>query len=254
VANMFIGPLLDESARATATSNTLNAQRPTPVAGMFIGPLLNESDRALATSNVLNAQRPTPVASMIDNVSGPAGNATRAINSIPNRTVTVTFNEITNRIINWLPGSGGPGAAFGGAVEDLVGQRQPVYRYDSGGAVVGPGWGQMDMVRAIGPDPRARYRIGNGEHILDTRDVSLLGGQSQVYALREMLNMGKLGNAPVDTIRQMVDNGAGVRKGDSEPGTIAGFINYGRVELRDESQFYRQAEQARREILASVLG
>jgi hypothetical protein len=82
-------------------------------------------------------------------------------------------------------------------------------KFDGGGAVVGRGGPWDDLVPFRGPNPAISYSAANGEHILDGRDVALMGGQAGVYAFREMLNSGKLGGPPVtDTLRRMVATGA----------------------------------------------
>jgi hypothetical protein len=47
--------------------------------------------------------------------------------------------------------------------------------------------------------------VSPGEHVLDTKDVALMGGQAGVYAFREMLNAGQInGPGPDNAIRTMV--------------------------------------------------
>jgi hypothetical protein len=242
-ADLASGPYTRSYNNIMNSNRLLHLQRPTPIAA------LNDL-ASVARAQTVGAQRPTPTVNAVDNASGTLSRILSTILSIPlfrTSTITTVF-----RTIGSIPLFGGVGAK-GGAVEDI--QLRPIHRFAGGGAVVGPGFGEMDLVRATGPDPTAQYRIGNGEHIWDTRDVAMAGGQSAVYALRDLISTGKLGLSPVDTIRRIVDTGDGARKSaGGESSMIAGFVNHGTIELRDESQFYRQAEQSRREILASVLG
>ncbi|MEA9986293.1 hypothetical protein, partial [Subtercola sp. RTI3] len=73
--------------------------------------------------------------------------------------VTMTTDQITNRITN----------DYGNGLGVLKA---------SGGAITGPGTGTSDSIPA---------RLSNGEHVLTARDVSAMGGQSAVYAMRASL-------------------------------------------------------------------
>lgn len=50
----------------------------------------------------------------------------------------------------------------------------------SGGAIEGPGTGTSDTA--------GLYRLSNGEHVLTTEEVGLMGGQAAVYAFRDSLS------------------------------------------------------------------
>lgn len=91
-------------------------------------------------------------------------------------------------------------AATGGAIE---GGR--VVRYDSGGPVFGPGGPTDDLVPALGPDPRARYRLSNGEHVWTAAEVRAAGGQEAVADIRRAVLAGARGYA----------GGGGVASGQS---------------------------------------
>lgn len=55
--------------------------------------------------------------------------------------------------------------------------------FASGGAVYGPGTGTSDSILA---------RLSRGEHVLTAAEVKALGGQRQVYAMREMIAKGHM--------------------------------------------------------------
>ena len=64
--------------------------------------------------------------------------------------------------------------AMGGAIE---------HGFAAGGSVVGAGTGTSDSIPAVGPGG-ARYALSNGEHVLTADEVTKLGGQGAVYAMR----------------------------------------------------------------------
>ena len=67
---------------------------------------------------------------------------------------------------------------------DLSSEFQGVGGRARGGAIYGPGSGTSDTA--------GLYRLSNGEHVLTAAEVSKLGGQSAVYALRKAVMAGNL--------------------------------------------------------------
>ena len=75
-----------------------------------------------------------------------------------------------------------------------------VGRYATGGAIYGAGGPTSDMVPAL---------LSSGEHVMTAAEVAALGGQSQAYALREMIRAGwkpqrfATGGAPFGHLAQL---------------------------------------------------
>jgi hypothetical protein len=65
---------------------------------------------------------------------------------------------------------------------DLESEYQGVGGRAFGGAIYGPGSGTSDTA--------GLYRLSNGEHVLTAAEVSKLGGQSAVYAMRAAIRQG----------------------------------------------------------------
>lgn len=240
VADMFIGPLLNESDRAGRSVRelagqrptpvaglnpgpfnagaagvlggvrNLDGQRPTPVAGLNAGPFNGGAAGVLAQTRVLGGQRPTPTVGLNDQATGMARRIQAVIDGMRGKTITITTLQQNRQVT-------GAFAADGGAVESLTMRPlSPIYKFDGGGAVYGRGGPRDDLIPAIGPNPNAQYKIANGEHILDGRDVALMGGQAGVYAFREMLNAGAFSGPGADTsITQMVAASGGQSAGAS---------------------------------------
>jgi hypothetical protein len=191
---------------AMALLATYGRQRPTPSLDADDKQIKAKQFGAMALLANYGRQNPTPTLGAKDNASSIINGIIGRIAAVQSKTVTITTVQRT--IIEGIISSGVPKSAFaakGGAIEDL----RPVAKYDVGGALVGRGGPWDDLIPFRGPDPSIRYAGSNGEHMLDGRDVALMGGQAGVYAFREMLNSGKLGGPPVtDTLRRMVATGA----------------------------------------------
>jgi hypothetical protein len=118
--------------------------------------------------DVVGAKKPAPTVSLkgAKQAAADARAVADAIGRIP-RTKT---SEITTR---YRTVGKPPGRAHGGAIE----------RFDSGGAVRGPGGDTDDLIDA---------RLSNGEHVLTASDVRMLGGQDAVYRMRGQAQAGML--------------------------------------------------------------
>lgn len=201
----FIGPI----KRDQALAGTLNSTFIGPVATLYDSNFIGPVHRDIQLANQLGGMRPSPTASLIDNASRGILAIQGYLNGLQNKTVTLTLNQVTNQIVRRSTITQDQytgGAAEGGAIEDIRLRRVPHYKHASGGAVIGRGSAFDDLIPAYGPNPSAKYSIANGEHILDGRDVALMGGQAGVYAFREMLNSGQLRSPGPDTaIRAMVE-------------------------------------------------
>lgn len=203
------GPVAKKLGTALTGLRNFAAQRPTPPLNADGAPASSKVGKALGELANFGRQRPTPVLGANDSASGIIGRVLGLIGSIPaSRTTTITtimrtvYETVGN--IPFFPGATG-GAIEAGAIWNK--QNIPTFKYDIGGAVVGRGTGIDDLVPAAGPFGAAQYRLGNGEHVLDARDVALMGGQAGVYAFREMLNSGKIGSIGADdSIQRVVAN------------------------------------------------
>jgi hypothetical protein len=201
-ANPFVGV----HTTATGMISDIDSERPTPRLGMDTSVFQGRASDAMARSAELDSQRPSPVLGATDHATPTISSVLGLLGQMRDKTVTLTtiHREIRETVLSNIPLFNG---ATGGAISPsgII----PEYRYDGGGAVVGRGGPWDDLVPFRGPNPNASYRAANGEHILDGRDVALMGGQAGVYAFREMLDSGKLGGPPViDGLRRMVASGA----------------------------------------------
>jgi hypothetical protein len=79
--------------------------------------------------------------------------------------------------------------------------------FADGGAITGPGGPTEDSIL---------IRASAGEHMLDARDVQLMGGHGNVYALRAALNGGQLTMDEMLNKMQGYRNGGAIRGSDSD--------------------------------------
>jgi hypothetical protein len=164
-------------------------QRPEPVVSLDDNPFLSVWGPVMGNLRTVGSQRPRPTVSLLDLASGGISGIASRLAGLRDKTIRInTIQTLTYQTIGRPPGGmGGPQAATGGAIEDVL-ARAP--RFDGGGSIYGRG-GPTDDLNLIRASP--------GEHMLDARDVALMGGQQAVYAFREMLNSGKLGRPGSDT-------------------------------------------------------
>lgn len=156
-----------------------------------------EEANALADQLGLIPSEVTPTVAINDQASGVLDNLWTKITTLPDRTVTV--NVKTNE------------TTVSTGVGNMVGRA-------TGGAIYGPGTGTSDTA--------GLYRLSNGEHVLTASDVTKLGGQAAVYALRANVQSGR-GFASGGEVRQYVappvyqrpsaTAGMGARGGDLFP-------------------------------------
>lgn len=200
VANIDDKPFVSAHARDMAKARELDKQTPTPKAGLYDKDFATRYLNAMSATHNLDKQRPNPVLSATDHAIPLINSVFAALQQLRDKTIRInTIQTLTYQTIGRPPGSmGGPQAATGGSVEDIF-ARAP--RYDGGGATFGRG-GPLDDLNTI--------RVSPGEHMLDARDVSLMGGQAGVYAFRELLNSGRLGRPSSDSgARGLASAGAG---------------------------------------------
>jgi hypothetical protein len=186
--------------------NTLGIQSPTPVARLNDGPFTTIFSVVMGRLDTIARQNAMPAVTLRDYASAGIQSVQNYLNNLRDKTVTLTLNEVTNKITRQSTlagGSGTGGAARGGAIEDI-----PIKRFAGGGAIVGRGSARDDLVPFYGPDPTVRYAAANGEHMLDGLDVLLMGGQAGVYSFRERLRSGRFGSPGPDTaVRAMANSG-----------------------------------------------
>lgn len=209
IADLYDDPLIGRQLYDLGLLGDLAGQRPTPIGLLDDSPLQGTAGTVFGTLADVDRQRPNPVVQATDWASSIIANIQTGINNLTGKTVVITaVHRAVNEVVN---GFGQIIGNEGGAVEGLPMVRR--YHFDGGGAVVGRGSAKDDLVPAIGPNPFAQYRIANGEHILDGLDVALLGGQSGVYAFREMLKAGTFSGPSQSTgIQQMVSVSGGQSK------------------------------------------
>lgn len=173
--------------------------------GTVVNPDAVLDDQVTAPTNTLfglldtlGGKRPNPVATATDNATPTVNNILTQMGLLQDKTVTITtIHAVKQQLSSFILGPLAPGAAIGGAVEDVL-RRAP--RFDGGGAVSGRG-GPLDDLNLI--------RASHGEHMLDAHDVALMGGQAGVYAFREMLNSGAFRRPAQDnSLRRMVMSGS----------------------------------------------
>lgn len=199
-------PTLFHSIKAGVIADVgfLQKMRPRPTVDADPNPFLTHYQNVMARTDQLNRTYARPTVGINDQATGPLISIQNRLGQLYDRTVTVTTRNVMVAGSN-IRSTVGP--AEGGAIEN--GLIAPWRKYDIGGAVIGPGGPREDRIPAYGPEGAVNYRISNGEHILDARDVALMGGQAGVYAFREMLNTRALGSPGPDTaIRAMVSSGA----------------------------------------------
>ncbi|TFV72481.1 hypothetical protein E4P40_20440, partial [Blastococcus sp. CT_GayMR20] len=210
-------------AEAMGKVAQLDAQRPTPMAGLnsipFVGGILN----SLGMSNTLAGQRPTPQAFLGDQGFKQAAAALMLnLHTIANQKIVPVATLMANTgaaeaALNWAARNRTSyvfqqvitKSATGGAIDDAVSRLADgggIFAgigLAAGGGVSGPGGPLDDLIPAMGPGG-ARYQLSNGEHVLDARDVDLMGGQGGVYAFRDALNAGR---TQVIQPKRMADGG-----------------------------------------------
>lgn len=154
------------------------------------------------------------------------------INALHDRTITITTRGAQADVA----GVRRFGIATGGPVRDA-----PLIGYDSGGPVWGPGGPTDDLVRAIGPDPRAEYRLSNDEHIWTAREVAAAGGHGAVAGIRQAALAGAFkfadgGGVPRGAAGTAAAVTAGSRRGD------APIIEMNNVTIADQGDAIRVAQ------------
>jgi hypothetical protein len=188
----------------------LAGQRPTPQVDLNAAPYRGVDASVRAQINLLNNARPTPVVTLTDLASAKADMIRRSLENIPKNiqtSVTTTYRTVGSPMV-------AQAGADGGTVVPM-----PRQRFDDGGhskwgqrfngATYGRGGPRDDLVPAL---------VSPLEHVLDARDVGLMGGQAGVYAFREMLNSGFFGGPSEDNdIRTMVSVGAPARMAATPP-------------------------------------
>lgn len=169
-AGVTIDGVGTQAANATGQLQTLGAQRPNPVAYLNATPFFGGAASLASRMNALDTLRATPLATLIPDVF----NAEWWLNyTARDRTSSVT--QYVRQVLSGVPLFNADGGAIGRA---------------GGGSVTGPGGPRDDLIPALGPGGQ-QYRLSDGEHILDARDVALMGGQAGVYAFRAALNSGR---------------------------------------------------------------
>ncbi|MBT2502975.1 phage tail tape measure protein [Curtobacterium sp. ISL-83] len=177
---------MSADAATSKYSKTLAEQRQKFMESATAAGFNSDQVKALA-DRVFQMPSKKDIKVIADTAAASAGIAgvTRAMNALGYKTVTVTANTAdadtklnalymrwSGRQVNIIANVTGPGAA---AVS--TGH----VAYAEGGAVHGPGTATSDSIYA---------RLSNGEHVLDARDVALMGGQAGVYAFRAALERG----------------------------------------------------------------
>jgi hypothetical protein len=251
IADLDTGPHEDGISDATSLNDFLNDQNPTPDADLDPTDFNRRNADVMTLLGILDRSSADPDAILNDFASDAISRIATGLNGLDGRNVTstatlITINRQYNEVINTVRGIFGAGAT-GGALEDIVARYRPQKmavggRPRSWGAIQGPGGPTDDRVPILG---------SNGEHMLDARDVQLMGGQQAVYAFRDALNRGIIGARARDTsVRNVV---AAIGDGGREVNqSVAGFVNNGTVNVVSEREMMRQAEQRRREALAAI--
>lgn len=130
----------------------------------------------------------------------------------------------------------------GRRLSDTASEWQGTGGMATGGAVRGPGTGTSDSILT---------RLSNGEHVLTAAEVSKLGGQSAVYALRAAIRQGRIpkyavGGAVMSTSRfappAMYGSGGPSSITETNDNSIHGVTVY----PRDFDDFLRQMDARRR--------
>lgn len=228
---------------------SIDEKEPTPTVGVMTGPFDAGAARTNSMITTMDTRVASPTVTVIDRASGVLASISAAMSNIRDRSVTVTTYQ--NRVIQTFGRASGrptegPGGATGGSVEDIVDRFTGAQGLAIGGrprgAISGPGGPTEDRVPLWGSP---------GEHMLDAKDVALMGGQAGVYEFRRMLNAGTIGGRSGTRPRDLVAAATGEANREVSR-SVAGFVNNGNITVTSERELMRQAELRRREAMASI--
>jgi len=183
-----------------------------------------------------------------DKASSKLSSVHRSIRALDGAGATVHVN-VLGGALRTLAGIGDKIRALPGYVERANGG---AIGRAGGGSVIGAGTATSDSIPAIGPGG-VNYRLSNGEHILDARDVQLMGGQDAVYAMRAALNGQRAGMA---TTQQYAMAGGGNSGSNTMSMSLVGaqvaidphtnIATFVRGEIRAEADYNASQRRANR--------